>query len=203
MKILLLISIAFLSYLIGSLNPAYFVSKYKFHKDIRNFGSKNPGTSNMTLIYGFKFGVLVCFLDILKGYLAVILVGYFFGFSPFKLYVAGLGVILGHDFSFLLKFRGGKGTATFIGVALAIHPLFGLLAILGIVLIALLSDYMTLGTMAMYIFSGFYVILNYSNHVSFLFLIVFFLSIGKHLGNFQNIYLGKEDKISPVLFKKK
>ena len=126
MKIWILFSIfAVVSYLIGNVNNAIWISKLK-KNDIRNLGSGNPGTMNMSRNFGIKIGILTLFLDALKGAIPA-LIGYFvflnkspavgvpFDMSDLAKYAFGFCAVLGHIFPVLFKFKGGKGIATTIG----------------------------------------------------------------------------------------
>ena len=109
------------SYLLGSV-PFGLIAGLKVKGlDIREHGSKNIGATNVFRVVGKKWGILVLFLDVLKGYVACILPA-LFGKSfalPFQL-LLGISAILGHSFPVWLKFKGGKGVATSLGVFLAI-----------------------------------------------------------------------------------
>lgn len=140
------------SYLIGCVNAAILLSK-KFKKtDIRTVGSKNPGTTNMYRVFGFKMGVVTLIFDALKG--AVPTLAAFFIFKAisqgnvevyaFASYLAALCATLGHIFPVFTKFRGGKGFATSIGVLLALQPIPTLcICVVGIVLL-LITDKMSI-----------------------------------------------------------
>ena len=122
------------SYLIGSINWAVIISKFK-KIDIRKMGSGNPGTLNMSRNLGFKFGLLTFFLDILKGAVPTLAAFFFFGddkfvnsefyIYDFAVYLCGLCVILGHIFPLYFKFKGGKGIASTIGVFLIAESVHG------------------------------------------------------------------------------
>ena len=117
--------LAVLSYLVGNINFAVLISKLK-HNDIRKIGSGNPGTLNMSRTFGLKVGVLVLLLDILKGVVPTLLGfllynGYYFNQTtlPISLIakvLCGFFAVLGHVFPAFMKFKGGKGIATTIGV---------------------------------------------------------------------------------------
>jgi glycerol-3-phosphate acyltransferase PlsY len=116
---------AVLSYLFGCFNFAVMISKIK-KKDIRTIGSGNPGTMNMTRTFGLKIGLINFLCDGLKGGIPV-LVGYF-AFrnmvfagtnvlvSDFTRYLFGVCAVVGHIFPVTMKFRGGKGIASSLGV---------------------------------------------------------------------------------------
>ncbi len=116
---------AFVCYFIGCFNFAVLISHFK-KKDIREIGSGNPGTMNMTRTFGMKIGVLNFFCDVIKGGVPA-LAGYFIFkdyvfagtqvlVSDFARYYFGLFVIIGHIFPVTLKFKGGKGIASTLGM---------------------------------------------------------------------------------------
>ena len=101
-----------IGYAFGCIQPAYFLGKMIGKMDIREQGSGNAGASNITAIMGWKYGVIVGLVDILKGIFAVLVVRWIYPDSPDLAYLSGIMAILGHIFPFYLKFRGGKGVAT-------------------------------------------------------------------------------------------
>lgn len=117
--------LAICSYLIGNVNFAIIISKLKGN-DIRKVGSGNPGTLNMSRTFGLKIGLLVLVLDILKGVVPTLIGyllynGYYFNHTtlPISLIakvLCGFFAVLGHVFPAFMKFKGGKGIATTIGV---------------------------------------------------------------------------------------
>ena len=129
-----LILLTLLSYLIGNLNWALLISKLK-KQDIRSMGSGNPGTLNMSRNFGLKIGLLTFFLDIMKGAIPTLIAFFAFkgkvfkasGFSvsEFAIYLCGLSVVLGHIYPVVLKFKGGKGIASTIGVFIVCSAVSG------------------------------------------------------------------------------
>lgn len=135
MKInLLIFLVSVCSYLFGSINWAIIISKSK-NKDIRKVGSGNPGTLNMSRNFGLKFGLLTFALDILKGAIPVLITFFIFRNAKYQLlnfkvydfaiYCSGLSAVLGHIFPLFLKFNGGKGIATTIGVFIVCTSIHG------------------------------------------------------------------------------
>lgn len=130
----LLLLFALGSYLIGNINWALLISKTK-KSDIRTMGSGNPGTLNMSRNFGLKTGLLVFFLDVSKGAICSLVAFFVFkdkifpisGFrvSDLAIYLCGLCVVLGHIFPVFLKFKGGKGIASTIGVFLVCESVHG------------------------------------------------------------------------------
>ena len=118
---LITILAAVVGYGIGAINPASIIARVR-GTDLRAVGSGNPGATNAGRAFGWKVGVLVGFLDGLKGFLPVLafeLLGY-----PVAGLVAGLAAVLGHVTSPFLRGKGGKGVATALGAILAVQPLW-------------------------------------------------------------------------------
>ncbi len=108
-------------YLLGSINPAILISRIFHHEDIRNFGSGNPGTTNMLRTYGKGAAAATFILDLLKAAIAV-WVGRLLAADVGAAF-AGFFVVFGHMFPIFYKFRGGKGVACLAMVVLNISPL--------------------------------------------------------------------------------
>ena len=136
---------AFLGYLLGCSNLAYYLSR-AFKRDIRKDGSGNLGASNATILFGWKAGASVAVHDIGKAVLAVILAKGLFPNLEYAGAAAGVAAVLGHNFPFYLKFKGGKGTASFLGLTLALNWRLALAVILILVLATIITDYIVIGT---------------------------------------------------------
>ena len=108
-------------YIIGSFPSAYIVSRLKKGVDIRQIGSKNMGAMNVFYKVGFLEGMIVLLLDVGKGAGAVAL-AWFIGGTDIVQYLAGFAALVGHNLPIFLKFRGGKGGATCIGVLIYLMP---------------------------------------------------------------------------------
>lgn len=145
--------ILILSYLLGSVATAVWAGKI-FHKvDVREHGSGNAGATNVIRVLGWKTGVPVLLIDVLKGWTAAMLPVFFNlageGTAMITNYqiFAGMAVVTGHIFPVFAGFRGGKGVATISGVLLAIHPLLTI-SCLGVFLcVLLISGYVSLSSM--------------------------------------------------------
>lgn len=111
--------ILLISYILGAIPFAYIVSNIFGKIDIRKKGSGNIGATNVLRVLGPLPGILVLVLDLLKGFLAVKVAGLYL---PKFIYLAGFLVVIGHCWTIFLKFKGGKGVATTLGVILAINP---------------------------------------------------------------------------------
>ncbi|HLD53599.1 MAG TPA: glycerol-3-phosphate 1-O-acyltransferase PlsY [Sediminibacterium sp.] len=131
-----------LAYLIGSVPTAVWISKHFFKIDIRDYGSGNAGATNTFRVLGSKWGTFVMMVDVLKGIIATslyILLPYYLTDEWDRTnFMIGLGLaaVLGHIFPIWAGFRGGKGVATLLGMAVAIQPLVALCCV-GVFLIVL------------------------------------------------------------------
>ena len=134
-----------IAYLMGSSNMALYISKIK-KVDARAGGSGNLGASNATALMGWGAGVTVAVHDIGKSALAVILARLVFPELPFIGTVAGVASVLGHIFPFYLKFRGGKGFASYLGMTLALNWKLALVVMALVLAVTLITDYIVLGT---------------------------------------------------------
>ena len=127
-----------IGYLMGTIQPAYLIGKLK-GIDIREHGSKNAGAANTSMTLGWGLGFLTALLDILKAAAAVHLVRCFLTSEPFNLitpesftflpFLGGAMAVLGHNYPFYMKFKGGKGTACAMGLMFGFDPLWGLIMI--------------------------------------------------------------------------
>ncbi len=131
MEIVVGVLVALGAYFIGNINSAVLLSRIK-GKDIRKCGSGNPGTMNMIRTYGKLWGALTLVLDVTKGIIPSVLGWLFMGTGEFLwmgadrigLYVGGLSAALGHIYPVVMKFKGGKGVATTLGICLTAQPLW-------------------------------------------------------------------------------
>lgn len=138
---------ALLSYIVGSSNMAFYLSKLK-KKNMRDGGSGNLGASNTVILLGWWAGVLVGIHDIGKAALCVFLAQKLLPGYAFIGAVAGVACVLGHIFPFYLGFRGGKGFASYIGMTVALNWKIGLAIAIIIVVVTLVTDYIVAGTTA-------------------------------------------------------
>lgn len=165
--------------------------------DIRNYGSKNIGTTNVFRIVGPKTAVLVLIADAFKGILAVGIMSYFFH-NPLLDVVTALGALLGHNYSLFLGFKGGKGVATALGLLIFMMPKVAVTSF-GIWLVCvLLTRYVSLGSVMAAIFTpplAWY--LGYpSAYVIFSVVAAFFVVL-RHKENIHRLLTGTESKIKP------
>ena len=207
---ILTISLFISAYLLGSIPSAVWFGKLLYGVDVREHGSKNAGATNTIRVLGWKAGLPVFILDVLKGLGAVNLVWistYFSGTENFVNLQLLLGAfaVLGHIFPIFAGFRGGKGVASLFGIILAIAPLPTLLTF-GIFLITLFTTkYVSLSS----IVSGFAfpLLIMFVFHTTFQSLIIFSLIVAillllTHQKNIERLIRKEESKAS-FLFKKR
>ena len=120
---LIIFLLAIVSYLLGSINFSIIVSNKLYSEDIRNYGSKNAGATNMKRVYGKKAALLALLGDMMKGVVSCVLTELLIGNNA--AYLSALVCVLGHCFPVYYKFKGGKGVATSVGCAIALNPIVG------------------------------------------------------------------------------
>lgn len=181
-----------IAYLIGSIPFGLIVTRLGGAGDIRTIGSGNIGATNVLRTGRKGLAIATLILDVLKGALPVWLAGRYFG--PDMAAVAGLGAVLGHCFPVWLKFRGGKGVATALGVMLVLTPLVAFLATLLFVVTTALSRYVSLGSMLGAVAAC--VLAFYFGHVQAaeLYLLLALLIVAKHAANIRRLFAGTESK---------
>jgi glycerol-3-phosphate acyltransferase PlsY len=145
-----------IGYLLGSIPFGLIISRRKAKIDIRNYGSGRIGGTNVLRTLGRKAFLMVAGLDIAKGALAVIIAGLIIGndyiiignsgLGLLSQVLAGLAAVVGHIWPVFLKFKGGRGVATFIGGLIALFPIAGLLGGEAVIIGAGLSGFASLGS---------------------------------------------------------
>lgn len=137
-------------FVFGSIPTGYLVAKL-YGKDIRKMGSGNTGSTNALRTLGKKAGALTCAGDILKAVIPLCIMAHIYGAAEGTRYLVtmytGLGAVIGHDFSPWLHFNGGKGIATSAGVILFTDPGFFGLVLVCVVGLALISGYVSVGSL--------------------------------------------------------
>ena len=142
MKYILVIA---LGYLLGCSNMAKYIAAMK-KVDLSAGGSGNPGASNAVILMGWGAGVLVAVHDIGKAALAVVLARLLFPDAPLIGAAAGVAAVLGHIYPFWMKFQGGKGFASYLGMTIALHWKFAIAVLLLVVAVTLITDYIVAAT---------------------------------------------------------
>jgi acyl phosphate:glycerol-3-phosphate acyltransferase len=135
-----------LAYLLGGLPFGYWFVRLTAGRDIRTMGSGNIGATNVRRSMGTKAGLVVLFLDILKGFIAVWLAAILTYGHTTALALAVVAVMLGHCYPIFLRFKGGKAVACFVGAFLYLAPLALLATTVVFVAVVVLSKYVSLGS---------------------------------------------------------
>lgn len=189
MRYLLIVLIA---YILGSSSMSYYISKL-YKVDIKNRGSKNLGASNTVALVGWKAGIIVCLHDVIKAIIAVMIAKYYFNDLAYAKELAGVACILGHIFPFYLKFDGGKGFASYVGVVLALNWRFAIVVIIGILLITLITDYIVLATFTTITVSPIYLAYHSKDYyIGLILLIASLVILYKHRTNIVRLLNGTE-----------
>ena len=190
------------AYLLGSINFAIIISSRSYKQDIRNFGSKNAGMTNMMRTYGKKAAAFTLLGDALKAIVSC-LIGYVIIGQP-GAYIAGLFCILGHVFPIFYRFKGGKGVVTAAATVLMCDPILFPILLAIFVIIVLFTKYISLGSVMCILL---YPFLHYSfgkiamgaNYVSPYVMYAFAMTViivCKHWANIKRLLNGTESKFS-------
>lgn len=198
------------SYLLGCVHGSN-IAKLLSGVNLKEVGHGNAGASNATLSLGWKYGVLVALIDIGKAIAAIVLVRlYLNNMGTFTteqasilLYLTGAAVILGHNFPIHMKFRGGKGTASLIGIFIALDWKLGLIGALAFVVASLITNYILIGVFVLYIIFAVTALLVEPTIWPFIIsLTLILIALFLHIENINRMCHGTEPKVTAA-FKKK
>lgn len=196
--------LAVLAYLLGSIPNAVWYGRMYFDLDVREHGSKNAGATNTLRVLGNKAGIIVLFLDLLKGYIATMLAVFVPGTEAdpnlmFQLkMLLGVTAVMGHVYPVFAQFRGGKGIATLLGLAIALDYRIALLAVCLFVLMVWITRYISVGSMVSSVFAALLSLYFYPDNI---FANLFFTAIAAmvlftHRTNIKRLIAGNENKFS-------
>jgi len=187
----LMLWVCLFSYIIGSIPFGYIFTKIFLKKDIRNIGSGNIGATN-ALRTGNKFvGYSTLLFDILKAIIPVLVVK--FHYAEF-IYPSSLCVFIGHVFPIWLKFKGGKGVATYLGIIFCLNYLLGFTFIFIWVLIFLVSKYSSLSSLIATLVIPIYYYFFIDNQNYYFYIIMFVLIFYTHRENIKRLINNTESK---------
>jgi len=178
------------SYLLGSIPFGLILTKIFLNKDIRNIGSGNIGATNVLRSGNKLIGYSTLLLDILKAILPVLYVKYYY---PDFIYISSLSVFLGHVFPIWLKFNGGKGVATYVGILFSINLIFGFVFGIVWIIIFLFSKYSSLSSLLGSISIPVYLFFVNGDQIIF-FVIMFVLIFYTHRENIKRLKNKEENK---------
>jgi len=178
------------SYLLGSIPFGLILTKLFLNKDIRNIGSGNIGATNVLRSGNKLIGYSTLLLDILKAILPVLYVKFYY---PDFIYISSLSVFLGHVFPIWLKFNGGKGVATYVGILFSINLIYGLVFGITWIIIYLVSKYSSLSSLLGSISIPVYLFFTNGDQIIF-FIIMFVLIFYTHRENIKRLKNKEESK---------
>lgn len=201
------------SYFIGNINFARIISK-KLNSDITKQGSGNPGTMNMLRTFGFKAGAVTLLLDSLKGACAALLGFFLFGGADGSffnimglngsvdamtgLYIAGLSVVIGHNFPAIYKFKGGKGVACILGIFLVASPAWAAACCIIYLAFLYVVDYAAAASFLLITILTFIEALKCKNNLvgTIIIFLIYAMTWFVHRKNIFRLLVGKENKVN-------
>ena len=183
--------IGIISYLMGSIPFGLILTKVFLKKNITDIGSGNIGATNVLRAGNKVVGYTTLILDILKAVIPVIYIKFNF---PDFLYIASLCAFLGHVFPIWLKFKGGKGVATYLGILFAINIYFGLIFIISWLIIFAISRFSSLSSLIASASIPIYIIIISNFDQVFFFTIMFVLIFFTHRENIKRLKNKEETK---------
>lgn len=194
--------IIILAYLLGSIPTAVWYGK-TFHKiDVREHGSGNAGATNTLRVLGNKAGFIVLFIDLLKGYLATNL-SYFANITNEQDYfnlqmVLGITAVIGHVLPVFAKFKGGKGIATLLGMAIALNYQIALICIVLFISIVWITKYISVGSMSAGVLAAILSFYFYPNNIiaNVFFCAIAIMVVYTHRANIKRLKAGNENKFA-------
>ena len=187
-----IITVFIASYLSGSIPFGLILTKIFLNKDLRKIGSKNIGATNVLRTGNKKVAGLTLFLDIIKGIIPILITKEYF---TDLIYLSSLAAFLGHIFPVWLKFKGGKGVATYLGIIFILSLNLGIIFCVSWILISIVSKYSSLSsilsTMIVFLIS----FLNNNFELTSYLFITFIIILYTHKQNIVRIKNKSEDKI--------
>lgn len=206
LEAIIFVVVVIAAYFAGSVPTGVVLGKKLKGIDIREHGSKNTGATNAYRVLGPKLGITVLLIDILKGFLPVAIAKYLAAigqFPPTLIVVVGLIAIIGHTFSVFLRFKGGKGVATSLGVFLAFEPFVMLIVVVVFIVIVGISKYVSLGSItaaSIFPFLCYYLPKLFNKEpnipvVGVSILVAVYIII-KHKSNIRRLVKGEENKFN-------
>ena len=186
-----------LFYLIGSLPFALILTKLSGLGDIRNIGSGNVGATNVLRTGNKLLAIIVLSLDILKGLIPYLIIHIYFNELSLlnKIFLCHFAVI-GHIYPIWLKFKGGKGVATYIGFLFGLNPYIAISFLLIWLVVAYMSKYSSLSSLlGIFVVPAYFIFINFNFNISIFFIYLSFVIVIKHKENIKRLINKTESKI--------
>ena len=180
-----------ISYLLGSIPFGLILTKIFLKKDIREVGSGNIGATNVLRSGSKSIGYLTLTLDVLKAVIPVLYIKFNY---PDLIFISSLSVFIGHVFPIWLKFKGGKGVATYLGVLFSLNIYFGIVFVASWLIVFLISRYSSLGSILSSLTIPIFIFLNSKYDNEYFFVIMFVLILYTHRENVKRLINKEESK---------
>ena len=184
------ITVIVISYFLGSIPFGLILTQLFLKKDIREIGSGNIGVTNVLRSGNKLIGYLTLVLDILKAIIPVIYIKFN---HPELIYISSLSVFLGHVFPIWLKFKGGKGVATYVGILFSLNLIYGFIFCISWLLTFFLSKYSSLSSLIASLIVPIYLFFVNGEQIIF-FIILFVLIFYTHRENIKRLKNKEENK---------
>lgn len=196
--------IALTGYLFGCINGSQIIGKYK-RINIKRNGSKNAGASNTFLLLGWRSALIVTIIDVIKAIISLSFITFLlsntellFETQILLLYVNALFVIIGHNYPITMKFNGGKGTASFLGILLFFNWKFAIIAFIIFLVFSFITNYFVIGTFTAYLSFITYTSLTYGRGPAYIAFMLAMCFVIKHMDNVKRIMNKEETKLSSL-----
>lgn len=186
------------AYILGATPSGLWICRWLGDLDIRDYGSKNTGATNVYRVMGWKAALFVFLMDSLKGAISVY-IGFWLTQDPLGALLGGLMALLGHSLSFWMGFKGGRGVATGVGVLASLMPPVAGLAFLIWLITVLITRYVSLGSILGSI--GAIILAWYFSYPVYYQIFVLFIGIFvifRHRENIQRLLQGTENKVGRI-----
>ena len=183
--------IIIVSYLMGSIPFGFILTKIFLKKDIREIGSGNIGATNVLRTGNKMIGYITLILDILKAIVPLLVIKFNY---PEFLFISALSIFLGHVFPLWLKFKGGKGVATYVGMLFCINYILGFVFIICWLIIFIISRYSSLSSLIASLTIPLYHFFIIDNNNYYFFIILFILIFFTHRENVKRLINNTESK---------
>lgn len=179
------------SYIMGSIPFGYILTKIFLKKDIREIGSGNIGATNALRTGNKSIAYLTLTLDVLKAVIPVLFIKINY---PDLIHVSALSLFIGHVFPIWMKFKGGKGVATYVGILFCLSLNLGILFIFSWLIIFFISKYSSLGSILSSLIIPIFIFFNSNYEIEYFFIIMFVFILYTHRENVKRLINKEESK---------